>query len=197
VKNFNEKTKEYSNKTKRNLNDLFKPGVVHSFQNFIANNDFANIVSGLNPSNLNNFESLKNLQLSFNNINYNTFNLSSFQEPKELPTKLDALPVKEIFLKPSKQEKDFLNKQRRRSIKNNKIVFVHSQKNKVIEKIESEEAEDEELEESMEEVQKDVKYVPLTDEYGLLPNGKKPRGSRYRGVSRNGNQWQVRVFVYT
>jgi hypothetical protein len=22
--------------------------------------------------------------------------------------------------------------------------------------------------------------------------GKKPRGSRYRGVSRNGNQWQVR-----
>ena len=24
-----------------------------------------------------------------------------------------------------------------------------------------------------------------------LKNGKKPRGSRFRGVSRNGNQWQV------
>jgi hypothetical protein len=23
-------------------------------------------------------------------------------------------------------------------------------------------------------------------------NNKKPRGSRYRGVSRNGNQWQVK-----
>ena len=26
--------------------------------------------------------------------------------------------------------------------------------------------------------------------------GKKPRGSRYRGVSRNGNQWQVAKFLY-
>jgi len=25
--------------------------------------------------------------------------------------------------------------------------------------------------------------------------GKKPRGSRYRGVSRNGNQWQVLIMV--
>lgn len=25
--------------------------------------------------------------------------------------------------------------------------------------------------------------------------GKKPRGSRYRGVSRNGNQWQVKINI--
>jgi len=25
--------------------------------------------------------------------------------------------------------------------------------------------------------------------------GKKPRGSRFRGVSRNGNQWQVTVII--
>ncbi len=26
-------------------------------------------------------------------------------------------------------------------------------------------------------------------------NNKKPRGSRYRGVSRNGNQWQVKIIL--
>lgn len=27
-----------------------------------------------------------------------------------------------------------------------------------------------------------------------VSNNKKPRGSRYRGVSRNGNQWQVKNY---
>lgn len=31
---------------------------------------------------------------------------------------------------------------------------------------------------------------------GNTSNNKKPRGSRYRGVSRNGNQWQVKKFSF-
>jgi hypothetical protein len=34
----------------------------------------------------------------------------------------------------------------------------------------------------------DYRETPET----ILANGKKSRGSRYRGVSRNGNQWQVK-----
>ena len=32
------------------------------------------------------------------------------------------------------------------------------------------------------------------DKDNSVSNNKKPRGSRYRGVSRNGNQWQVKYF---
>lgn len=28
-----------------------------------------------------------------------------------------------------------------------------------------------------------------------ITSNKKPRGSRYRGVSRNGNQWQVKIKI--
>lgn len=28
-----------------------------------------------------------------------------------------------------------------------------------------------------------------------VTSNKKPRGSRYRGVSRNGNQWQVKIKI--
>ncbi len=35
----------------------------------------------------------------------------------------------------------------------------------------------------------EMSYDSYQEEDGK--SGKKPRGSRYRGVSRNGNQWQV------
>lgn len=36
-----------------------------------------------------------------------------------------------------------------------------------------------------------------SDQDDTNPNKKKPRGSRYRGVSRNGNQWQVIILKST
>jgi hypothetical protein len=188
VKQFNQKTQDYSNKSeikRKKLNELFKPNILGSLQNFMGNKDFANIISGLNPSN---FDTFKNLQLSLNNMNYNTLSVNNIQEPQIITQTVG----KEIFRKPNKIAKDFLLKQRRRSIKNNKVVFVHTNKKK---KEEGKPEVDEIIAEDGPEInyevlQKDIKQGPI-DEYGLLPNGKKPRGSRYRGVSRNGNQWQV------
>ena len=131
---------------------------------------------------------------------------------------------------------DFLNKIRRRSIKNNKIVFCHSQKNntrkfingikvkkqKIKNKIKSfktniinlifnsnlnlniylKESEEElkgedliKLEENLDNSLSDSNNQNNSgkdENDNNENNNKKPRGSRYRGVSRNGNQWQVK-----
>lgn len=41
----------------------------------------------------------------------------------------------------------------------------------------------------------DIIRDDLNKNPGTLPNGNQSRGSRYRGVSRNGNQWQVLIMV--
>jgi hypothetical protein len=129
------------------------------------------MVSGLNPGTL---DTLKNLQMSFKQIG-NDYQINNLGKDNS---------------NDSENQPEFLKKQRRRSIKNNKIVFVHSKKKEIIEPIIPKE-EEENMEESFEEIHREMK-MPPTDQNGLLPNGKKPRGSRYRGVSRNGNQWQVK-----
>jgi hypothetical protein len=104
-----------------------------------------------------------------------------------------------------------LNKKRQRYIKNNKFVYVHPG---------SAAAKKMELEKQVEKLKEEENIKP--DQYEDLQNdfnlnnmnnqndnnsdlnlsvsepsnkGKKPRGSRYRGVSRNGNQWQVLIMV--
>ena len=47
------------------------------------------------------------------------------------------------------------------------------------------------IEENDIELKEDVGNETVTGNDSDSTNKKKPRGSRYRGVSRNGNQWQV------
>ena len=68
---------------------------------------------------------------------------------------------------------DLLSKKRKRFIKNNKLVFVQMEENDLYLKNE------------------------IVDENKIfdLRRNPKPRGSRFRGVSKNGSQWQVLIMV--
>ena len=73
-----------------------------------------------------------------------------------------------------KKEGDLLTKKRKRFIKNNKLVFVQLDENELNLKNEKVYDEDEDLD---------------------FQTNTKPRGSRFRGVSKNGSQWQVLIMV--
>ena len=74
----------------------------------------------------------------------------------------------------NEQKAKFSSKKRKRFIKNNKLVFVQ-----------------------MEENELNMKNEKAFDEDNTIEFNKntKPRGSRYRGVSKNGSQWQVLIMV--
>jgi len=74
---------------------------------------------------------------------------------------------------------NFLMKPRERYVKNNKLVYVHSSKTPI------------------KRTNPKSDGVASEDGRGLdeLSTSKKSRGSKYRGVSRNGNQWQVLIMV--
>ena len=81
---------------------------------------------------------------------------------------------------------NMFNKKRKRDIKNNKLVFIlgdnkKDKKEKEIKKFKSNETN---------QIKENLKK---NDEN--LEKNRKPRGSKYRGVSRNGNQWQVLIMV--
>ena len=92
---------------------------------------------------------------------------------------------------------NMFNKKRKRDIKNNKLVFI-SENNKKEKKDEKEK-----------EKSSNVSYVNNTentetpnqtqtnnmDSNDVNSDAKKRRGSKFRGVSRNGNQWQVLIMV--
>jgi hypothetical protein len=104
-------------------------------------------------------------------------------------------------------DQKLLKKIRLRSIKNNKIVFCHSKKKKPVNENNAKtfELQEETIEnpgffngddmmidnnEGFEYETDSIKNEEA--ESGIdEKTGKKPRGSRFRGVSRNGNQWQV------
>ena len=81
---------------------------------------------------------------------------------------------------------NLLDKKRKRDIKNNKLVFILGDNKK-------------------DKKEKEIKKQKMNDEINCKENLKKndenseknikPRGSKYRGVSRNGNQWQVLIMV--
>ena len=72
------------------------------------------------------------------------------------------------------KEGDMLLKKRKRFIKNNKLVFVQMEDNDINLK-----------NEKMFDEDKNIDFHQNT----------KPRGSRFRGVSKNGSQWQVLIMV--
>lgn len=91
---------------------------------------------------------------------------------------------------------DYMVKKRKRYLKNNKYVFV--QPGSAAAKKLGLENENKEGDIKVEKKEEQFEGVMLP-EYSIieeqLGKGKKPRGSRYRGVSRNGNQWQVLIMV--
>jgi len=100
-------------------------------------------------------------------------NLNQFNLPKE---NIGGKP-KEVML----------GRIRERSVKNNKLVYVHSKANILIKK---------------KAILKDKKASNPTSVSDGNENNNSPdqtlrksRGSIYRGVSRNGNQWQVLIMV--
>lgn len=78
------------------------------------------------------------------------------------------------------------NKKRKRDIKNNKLVFILGDNKKDKKEKEIKKYKSNEPNQSKENLKKN-------DEN--LEKNRKPRGSKYRGVSRNGNQWQVLIMV--
>ena len=91
-----------------------------------------------------------------------------------------------------------MSRKRKRFIKNNKLVFVQAD-SAAAKKLEMEgvlECKDEDLTklDNLNEMS-DGGGLEMTSMEESLAKGRKPRGSRYRGVSRNGNQWQVLIMV--
>ena len=132
------------------LSDLFKPGVIQNlgFNSSLMNQcDYASLFNNFNQNPLNTLESFKNLSRSFNNINLAFSNVNNYFNEQGVnynPIKTESSSVSinsgnnkknvklqsNIFNSTSTRnlnlKKDFVSKIRRRSIKNNKIVFVHS-----------------------------------------------------------------------
>jgi hypothetical protein len=81
---------------------------------------------------------------------------------------------------------NMLDKKRKRDIKNNKLVFIlgDNKKDKKEKEIKKQKANNET------EKKENVSKNDENSEKNI-----KPRGSKFRGVSRNGNQWQVLIMV--
>jgi hypothetical protein len=75
-------------------------------------------------------------------------------------------------------------------LKNNKLVFLQLDKGK-----EGNEVNNEKEESEVDEENKNNESLNSEKMSELINKNTKPRGSRYRGVSKNGSQWQVLIMV--
>jgi len=105
-------------------------------------------------------------------------------KPKNL-FKIKEAPL----VKDEKQKNIMTSKKRKRFLKNNKLVFIQS--DKVNENNEGNNNQNSSYEE--ENQNNDSLNSEKINE--LIKKNYKPRGSRYRGVSKNGSQWQVLIMV--
>ena len=94
------------------------------------------------------------------------------------------------------------NKKRKRDIKNNKLVFISENNKKEIKEKEKENVKKENnnntnninTSNTNEIITSIIIETSQSNEINSEKD-RKPRGSKYRGVSRNGNQWQVLIMV--
>ena len=172
-----------NNSTKINLKNNNLKNTEKS-KNPTENKDKASNPIVNNNSNNNNNTKNNNLYSKENNINNSTKGNNNNQTSTEKnpqpsiksPTQTVPKFHKVIFniKESSPKESTLLSKKRKRFIKNNKLVFVQMGDNELDPKNEKEYDEEQSL-----EIQKNPK----------------PRGSRFRGVSKNGSQWQVLIMV--
>ena len=110
---------------------------------------------------------------SVNRKPLNNFNFTSNLNEKNLIKENDKNSTLNMF-----------NKKRKRDIKNNKLVFILGD-NKEKKEIKKQKINN--------EIHISKETLKKNDENS--EKNRKPRGSKYRGVSRNGNQWQVLIMV--
>ena len=178
-------------------------------------------LNNLNQMNNMNINTIKNSNTNiFNNSNNNLLAINPekivkttlLSPPPQIPFSLGKGPILPIneknktnftIINPIKEKPllndseknettlNMFNKKRKRDIKNNKYVFF--------------------LGDNKKEKKEKEKSINNTDNTETTPNqtatcnmesndfcsekSKKPRGSKFRGVSRNGNQWQVLIMV--
>ena len=139
-----------------------------------------------------------------NNVNKPTeksTNMITLEKINQCPTQNRQTPlfkIKESTLsdkdkdKENDQKAQFISKKRNRFIKNHKLVFVQLDKDS-----ENKEEKNDKNEKKSEENEnnKNGESLDSGKESELIQKNTKPRGSRYRGVSKNGSQWQVLIMV--
>ena len=137
-----------------------------------------------------------------NNLNKPTEkskNISSVEKINLPPTQNRQIPlfnIKESSLsdkdKDNELKNQLISKKRNRFIKNNKLVFVQYDKDN-----ENKEEKNDKNEKKPEENEDNKIGESLDSEKvsEFIQKNTKPRGSRYRGVSKNGSQWQVLIMV--
>ena len=139
----------------------------------------------------NNFQAHEETNDNSNKNNITAKKTKSDNEPIQKKPAL-LFNVKETSLieeEKLKQKSKITSKKRKRFLKNNKLVFIQSDKGKDYEEKKNKN-EVEEYEENDNEPSFDSEKVSE-----LIQKNTKPRGSKYRGVSKNGSQWQVLIMV--
>ena len=165
----NIKNKEINLNENNNINKKIK-FISKTYNNTINNNNSNGNITL--PKNLTNSES----------------NLLEEQIPKK---STHLFNIKEEEFSKDKDKKEGLTlKKRKRSIKNNKLVFIQLEEEKDKNEKNKEKNDSEEIEENKNESSLNSEKVSE-----LIQKNTKPRGSRYRGVSKNGSQWQVLIMV--
>ena len=133
----------------------------------------------------------KNTNTNSNNTTNNIQPKNTIIESKIPPKKITPLfNIKESSLSKEKEKlikTKLTMRKRKRFIKNNKLVFVQIDKEN--------DKKDNDKETELNEENKNEESLNSEKVSELINKNTKPRGSRYRGVSKNGSQWQVLIMV--
>ena len=190
-----------------NINSSPNPKNINNIVNFTQNNNLKNHNENIQKENNNNIanketnSSIKinvNPKIIFSSKIYNNCNINKISDQKKNAN--ENAPLKKItplfniketsLIKEKSQKIQFTSRKRKRFIKNNKLVFVQVEKENEKKDINNKQGESEEKEEN--ENEDSLNSEKMSE---LMQKNTKPRGSRYRGVSKNGSQWQVLIMV--
>ena len=191
------------NKNINNIINLDNTNIINSnINNNIKINSNQNINENINEeeANSNKNNNPINTKIIFSAKQYTAPNISKNNIPpknQNIETNLPPKKATPLFnIKATSKPKEKINnnklttKKRKRFIKNNKLVFVQVDKENENKK----EKNDKERSELNEE-NKSQDSLNSEKVSELMQKNTKPRGSRYRGVSKNGSQWQVLIMV--
>ena len=171
-KNLNNINKINNNPNKINLNNN-NNNSIHKIL-FNSNKMTENLNKNINKLGINNPINDKKINPNLN-LKENIINKNNSPETPKLNA--DQKNRKIFFnIRETSQDKDgnLLAKKRKRFIQNNKLVFAQ--------------IDDEELNFKKEKLYEEA-------DSSEIKKNIKPRGSRFRGVSKNGNQWQVLIMI--
>ena len=184
-----------------NKNILTPPRIKGGFFNYMKNsnpnliNQSSNSIMQINPD-LCGKKTLLSPPPPINNYPFPT--LTNIATPQILPTVNDKNINNFTFSTTNNEKSDIteneknsstlnmFNKKRKRDIKNNKLVFISGDNKKEKKEVKKQKISNELNNQNKETSKKN-------DENS--EKNRKPRGSKFRGVSRNGNQWQVLIMV--